>query len=96
MFCEPATVGLDVHARTVVAEAADWSTGEIFSTTLVPRNELVVGWVRDLPGPVAPRGGSALTSPANPVNYSFVAGSCAGPVTHRVCRGAGIRRRPGR
>ena len=51
MFCEPATVGLDVHARTVVAEAVDWSTGEIFSTTLVPRSELVVDWVRDLPGP---------------------------------------------
>ena len=53
MFCERTTVGLDVHARTVVAEAVDWSTGEIFSTTLVPRNELVVDWVRLLPGPVA-------------------------------------------
>ena len=32
---ERTTVGLDVHARSVVAEAVDWSTGQLFSRRLV-------------------------------------------------------------
>ena len=33
---ERTTVGLDVHARSVVAEAVDWSSGETFSRWLTP------------------------------------------------------------
>jgi transposase len=51
MFDERMSVGLDVHARSVVAEAVDWQTGQVFSQRLVPASEEVLGWVRRLPGP---------------------------------------------
>jgi hypothetical protein len=50
MFVERTTVGLDVHSRSVVAEAVDWSTGQAFSERLVPTNEVVLGWVARPPG----------------------------------------------
>ena len=36
MYTERTTVGLDVHARSVVAEAVDWQTGQVFSKRLIP------------------------------------------------------------
>lgn len=39
---ERVTVGLDVHARSVVAEAVDWDSGQVFSQRLVPANEKVL------------------------------------------------------
>jgi transposase len=44
---------LDVHARSVVAAAIDGVTGEVFRARLTPGNDVVVGWVRALPGPSA-------------------------------------------
>jgi transposase len=42
-----------VHARSVTATAIDTMSGELFRERLVPSNEVVVQWVRKLPGPVA-------------------------------------------
>jgi transposase len=53
MFFERTSVGLDVHARSVVAHAVDFATGEVFKARLVPGDDEVLGWVRALPGPVA-------------------------------------------
>ena len=53
MFTERTSVGLDVHARSVVAAAIDGDTGEVFRKRLTPANDEVIGWVRSLPGPVA-------------------------------------------
>ena len=53
MFSERTSVGLDVHARSVVAAAIDGVTGELFRARLTPEHGQVVGWVRDLPGPAA-------------------------------------------
>lgn len=53
MFIERTSVGLDVHARSVVATAIDTMTGEFFKDRLVPKDETVVAWLRELPGPVA-------------------------------------------
>ncbi len=53
MFTERTSVGLDVHARSVVAGAIDGVTGEVFPARLTPGNEAVIDWVRALPGPVA-------------------------------------------
>jgi transposase len=47
------SVGLDVHARSVVAAAIDGDTGEVFRKRLTPANDDVIGWVRSLPAPVA-------------------------------------------
>jgi transposase len=46
------SVGLDVHARSVVACAVDGLTGEIHKARLTPDPGEIIGWVRALPGPV--------------------------------------------
>ena len=53
MFSERTSVGLDVHARSVVAHGLDQVTGEVVRGTLVPGVESVTGWLSALPGPVA-------------------------------------------
>jgi len=47
------SVGLDVHARSVVACALDGETGEVFERRLTPDHGEIVAWLNDLPGPVA-------------------------------------------
>lgn len=53
MFAERTSVGLDVHARSVVAAAIDGVTGELFQRRLIPSHEQIRSWLDDLPGPVA-------------------------------------------
>ena len=53
MLLERTSVGLDVHARSVVAAAIDNTTGELTQARLVPSNREVLAWIADLPGPVA-------------------------------------------
>lgn len=53
MSLERTSVGLDVHARSIVAAAIDGQTGEISRARLVPVPGEVIAWVRRLPGPVA-------------------------------------------
>jgi transposase len=53
VFTERTSVGLDVHARSVVAAAIDGVTGELFKSRLTPSHEHIRSWLRDLPGPVA-------------------------------------------
>ncbi|MEQ4209448.1 hypothetical protein [Actinopolymorpha sp. B9G3] len=54
MFCERTSVGLDVHARSVVAAAIDGQTGEVFrAARLTPSHADVCEWVGRLPGPCA-------------------------------------------
>lgn len=49
---ERTSVGLDVHARSVVACGIDGDTGELLRARLGPQPEAVLGWLRELPGPV--------------------------------------------
>ena len=51
MFCERTSVGLDVHARSVVAAAIDGRSGEVFRARLTPSHTDVIEWVGTLPGP---------------------------------------------
>ncbi len=53
MFTERTSVGLDVHARSVVAAAIDGVTGELIRSRLTPSHEHIRSWLGDLPGPVA-------------------------------------------
>lgn len=62
---ERTTVGLDVHARSVVAEAVDWSSRQEFSRRLAPAPGEVLGWVTKLPGPVA------VTYEAGPTGFGL-------------------------
>jgi transposase len=52
MVLERTSVGLDVHARSVVAGVLDSETGELWSRRLPAATEAVVAWTVSLPGPV--------------------------------------------
>src|SRR4051794_12823317 len=53
MFDERTSVGLDVHARSVVAAGIDGRSGEVFRARLTPSHAEVIEWVGKLPGPCA-------------------------------------------
>jgi len=65
MGLERTSVGLDVHARSVSAAAIDGVTGELFRQRLVPDSQVVIDWVRGLPGPVA------VTYEAGPTGFGL-------------------------
>jgi transposase len=46
------SVGLDVHALSVVACGIDGQTGEVFKQRLCSDHGEILGWLRSLPGPV--------------------------------------------
>jgi len=88
---ERTSVGLDVHARSVVACGIDDSTGEVFRARLCPQPESVMGWLRELPGPVA------VVYEAGPTGYGlarFLTGhgvACAVAAPSKLQRPAGDR-----
>lgn len=53
MFTERTSVGLDVHARSVVAAAIDGQTGEVWQQRLGTSDEELLAWLGRLPGPIA-------------------------------------------
>jgi transposase len=53
VFSERTSVGLDVHARSVVAAAIDGVTGELVQARLTPSDEHIRSWLSRLAGPVA-------------------------------------------
>ena len=65
MFLERTSVGLDVHARSVVAAAIDGVTGEVVQERLVPDQQVVLAWLSRLPGPVA------VTYEAGPTGFGL-------------------------
>ena len=65
MFSERTSVGLDVHARSVVAAAIDGVTGEVFKARLTPDHEDILRWVAGLSGPVA------VTYEAGPTGFGL-------------------------
>jgi transposase len=67
-------VGLDVHARTVVAGVLDAASGELRVQRVSPRSEEMVAWLVRLPGPVR------VAYEAGPTGYGLA----------RACAEAGI------
>jgi transposase len=85
------SVGLDVHARSVVGCALDGDTGEVFQRRLTPDHGEIVAWLGDLPGPVA------VTYEAGPTGFGLArtlttAGiSCEVAAPSKLIRPAGDR-----
>ena len=75
MFTERTSIGLDVHARSVVAAAIDGVTGQVSQTRLTPSYEHIQEWIKQLPGPVA------VADEAGPTGFGL----------YRALTGAGIR-----
>ena len=48
---EGSWVGLDVHARSVVAGVIDVGSGEVRSLRVPPGNDATVAWLKTLPTP---------------------------------------------
>ena len=59
------SVGLDVHARSVVGCALDGDTGEVFQRRLTPDYREILDWLRSLPGTVA------VTYEAGPTGFGL-------------------------
>jgi len=89
VFTERTSVGLDVHARSVVAAAIDGVTGEVFRERLTPGNEQVVGWVRALPGP------SAVVYEAGPTGFGLSRAFTAANIRCEVVAPSKIQRPSG-
>jgi transposase len=53
VFIERMSVGLDVHARSIVACGLDTATGQVTRRRLVASSVAVLDWLRELAGPVA-------------------------------------------
>ena len=64
MIRQRTSVGLDVHARSVVACGLDRDTGEVIEGRLTPDHRDILGWIEGLPPPVTvteqPRAASRL------------------------------------
>lgn len=71
---EGSWVGLDVHARSVVAGAIDGGSGELRSVRVPPGYEETVAWLKTLPRPVR------VAYEAGPTGYGLA----------RTCAAAGI------
>ena len=53
MFSERTSVGLDVHARSIVGAGLDTVSGQVVVRRLVPSFSSVRAWLGALPQPVA-------------------------------------------
>ena len=60
------SVGLDVHARSVVACGLDGRTGELFERRLTPDHRDILEWIRSLPDPVKATYEAGPTGSAGP------------------------------
>jgi transposase len=72
------SVGLDVHARSVVGCALDGDTGEVFQRRLTPDHGEIVAWLGDLPGPVA------VTYEAGPTGFGLARALAAAGIACEV------------
>ena len=59
------SVGLDVHARSVVACGLDRATGEVFERRLTPDHREILEWIGSLPAP------AAVTYEAGPTGFGL-------------------------
>ena len=89
MVLEGTSVGLDVHARSIVAGVLDTGTGELWSRRLPVATEAVVGWVGSLPGPVA------VAYEAGPTGFGLARALAAAGVRCVVVAPSKLERPPG-
>ena len=72
MIVQGTSVGLDVHALSVVAHAIDQETGKIARARLCPDQREVLGWLHQLRGPVR------VTYEAGPTGFGLARATAPG------------------
>ena len=91
MFVERTSVGLDVHARSVVGCAIDGVSGEVHRARLCPDVGEVTRWVRGLPGP------ARVVYEAGPTGFGLARGlqaagiECVVAAPSKLPRPAGVK-----
>jgi transposase len=83
------SVGLDVHARSVVACGLDRETGAVIERRLTPDHREILGWIADLPGPVA------VTYEAGPTGFGLARTLTAAGISCEVAAPSKLIRPPG-
>jgi transposase len=83
------SVGLDVHARSVVGCGLDGDTGELFERRLTPAHEDVLGWLQNLPEPVA------VTYEAGPTGFGLARALRTAGIPCRVAAPSKLQRPSG-
>ncbi len=83
------SVGLDVHARSVMACGLDRQTGEMFERRLCPDHREILDWVRGLPHPVA------VTYEAGPTGFGLARALRAVGISCLVAAPSKLVRPPG-
>lgn len=78
MLGQRTSVGLDVHARSVVACGLDRETGAVVERRLTPDHREIVGWIEGLPGPVA------VTYEAGPTGFFLARALAAAGISCQV------------
>lgn len=89
MKVQRTSVGLDVHARSVVACGMDGDTGEVFERRLTPDHQEILEWMGSLPGPVA------ATDEAGPTGFGLARGLIAAGIRCSVAAPSKLQRPPG-
>jgi transposase len=83
------SVGLDVHARSVVACGLDGQTGQLFERRLTPDRTEIFEWIRGLPGPVA------VTYEAGPTGFGLARFLTGRGISCQVAAPSKLQRPPG-
>ncbi len=83
------SVGLDVHARSVVACGLDGDTGELFERRLTPDHREILEWAESLPGPVA------VTYEAGPTGFGLARALIAAGIECSVAAPSKLQRPSG-
>ena len=89
MRIQRTSVGLDVHARSVVVAALDGVTGEIQRARLTPQYRDLAGWLEQLPGPIV------VTYEAGPTGFGLARFLAAAGVECRVAAPSKLQRPTG-
>jgi transposase len=89
VLAERTCVGLDVHARSVVGCMIDNESGQILTLRLSPKPEMILSWVRSLPGPVA------VAYEAGPTGFALARTLTAGGLRCEVVAPSKMERPPG-
>ena len=89
VLVERTWVGLDVHARSVVACAIDEALGEIRTLRVSPKTEAIVAWAQALPGPVV------VAYEAGPTGFGLARALTAAGVRCEVVAPSKLERPPG-
>jgi transposase len=89
VFYERTSVGLDVHARSVLASAIDGVTGEVVTERLIPDPAVVIAWIGRFPGPVT------ATYEAGPTGFGLYRALTAAGIDCVVAAPSKLIRPPG-